>query len=183
MQDSARECSSNCALMSIYSLVDMLNYLHVNHPHTRMTEVQSRLPLTEDTRLRWLQLAMRVFGAAFVGLTAFLGVALVLDLSLVGNGSFLEWYFFWHPRNLSYELMVGAMLGAWGLFLWRAASNPLEHRFFIDFSIVFLGLHALVMAYTALVVEGALHHFLTDVAFLGVLAVVFLVLRPPKNGN
>lgn len=139
-----------------------------------------QLPIADDTRLRWLQVAMWVFGAAFVGLTAFLGVALVLDLGVVADGTFLAWYFFWHPRNVSYELMIGAMLGAWGLFLWRAARNPLEHQFFIDFSIVFLGLHALVMAYTALVVEGELHHFVTDVAFLGVLAVVFLVLRPSK---
>lgn len=74
--------------------------------------------------------------------------------------------------------MVRAMLGASGPFMWRDVRAPLEHRFFIDFSIVFLGLHALVTAYTALVVEGELHHFLTDIAFLGVLAVVFLVLRP-----
>lgn len=52
-----------------------------------MIEVSPILPLTEDTRLRWLQVAMRLFGAAFVGLTAFLDMALVLDLGLVGNGS------------------------------------------------------------------------------------------------
>lgn len=143
-----------------------------------MATTLPQLPVADETQYRWLQMAMRVFGAAFVGLTAFLGVALVLDLAVVADGTFLAWYFFWHPRNLSYELMIGAMLGAWGLFLWRAAHDPLKHRFFIDFSIVFLGLHSLVMAYTALVVEGELHHFITDVAFLGILAVVFLVLRP-----
>ena len=140
-----------------------------------------QVPLSDDARVRLLQVTMRLFGAAFIGLTAFIGVALVFDLGVVGDGSFLEWYFFWHPRNLSYELMIGAMLGVWGLFLWLAASDPLEHRFFIDFSIVFLGLHALVMAYTALTVEGEFHHLITDIASLEVLAVVFLVLRPNKT--
>lgn len=126
----------------------------------------------------WLQVAMRLFGAGFVVSTAFVGLALVLDLGIVGEGTFLEWFFFWQPRNVSYELMLIAMLGAWGVFLWRAARDPQEHRFFIDFSLLFLGLHALVMAYTALVVEGEVHHLITDVFLLAVAAGVFLALRP-----
>lgn len=120
---------------------------------------------------------MRSFGAGIVVSTAFVGVALALDLAIVSDGTFLEWFFFWHPRNISYELMLIAMLGAWGVFLWRAARDPQDHRFFIDFSLLFLGLHALVMAYTAVVVEGEIHHLITDVLLLAVMAVVLLALR------
>lgn len=145
-----------------------------------MSETRSRFAgsISPKTRLRWLRLALRFFGGSTVVLTGFLMAALVLDLSVVGEGSFLEWYFLWHPRNLAYELMVGAMLAAWGAFLWVAARDPVRHTFFLTFSIVFLGLHALVMAYAAAVVEGEFHHVLTDVAFLAFVAGVILVLYP-----
>lgn len=145
-----------------------------------MTETRSGrlVSFPTETRRRWLQLAMRFFGGSTVVLTAFLMVAVTLDLAVVGEGSFLEWFFYWHPRNLSYELMIGAMLVAWGAFLWFAARDPGAHRFFLRFSVVFLGLHALVMAYTAAVVDGEFHHVLTDVAFLAFVAGVILLLYP-----
>ena len=77
--------------------------------------------------------------------------------------------------------MLSAIYVVWGAFLWVAARAPLEHRLFIDFTIVANLAHAAVMAVQSFTYQGEHAHLWGDVVILfavaGVLAALWLPVR------
>jgi hypothetical protein len=112
-------------------------------------------------KTRYLKVFLRVFGVANL-ITAFSVPLLFGDLLL------------WTPRNLPTELMVGSLYFAMGILMLVAASNPIEHRAFLEFAILGNILHAVVMA----VFAEKLIQIVVDVGFIGFMGVVLLALYP-----
>ncbi len=67
-----------------------------------------------------------------------------------------------------FELMFTAIFFVWGYFLWRAATQPLEHRSFILFSIWATVAHIAAMLVVGLIRVEDFQHLLTDAAALSV---------------
>jgi hypothetical protein len=86
------------------------------------------------SRTRYLSFFLRFFGIANV-LTAFTIPIFFGDVLL------------WKPRNLPTELMVGSLYFAMGIVMLVAARTPVEHRAFLEFSILGNIFHAIVMAF------------------------------------
>ncbi|MFQ5922196.1 MAG: hypothetical protein ACE5M4_05075 [Anaerolineales bacterium] len=91
--------------------------------------------MNEALRTKRLRLALRVISVFFV--VAFLGfyVLVLLDSSLAAEGSLIGALLRWAPYNKAYEGMMVTVYSVWGVFLWRASSNPVQHKSLIDFTI------------------------------------------------
>jgi hypothetical protein len=85
--------------------------------------------------------------------------------------------FFWHPRDLAYELMIGGIYGALGIAMIVASRRPLQHKLFVDASILVNAFHAGVMAYFG-VTQKAWAHFYGDIPWIAFLAVFPLAVYP-----
>ena len=112
-----------------------------------------------------LSLALRIFGAVF---------CLLYLLAIVWPSGWA-----WHdgsPAANDYYLMIVGVYFTLGIFLIRAASDPLAHASLIWFTVWSSLVHAGVMAYESL--RNPMHqgHLLGDVPALVLVAVVFTVL-------
>ena len=85
----------------------------------------------------------------------------------------------WSPHHPHYEQMMAGIYFTLGIFLIRAAKDPLQHRSIIWFAVWSSIVHGSIMTIQA--VSGAAHraHLLADVPALFVAAAVlsFLMLR------
>lgn len=112
-----------------------------------------------------LSLALRVFGAVF---------CLIYPLAVVWPSGWA-----WHdgsPAANDYFLMIAGVYFTLGVFLIRAASDPLANASLIWFTVWSSLVHAGVMAYGSL--RNPMHqgHLLGDVPALVLVAVIFTVL-------
>ena len=112
-----------------------------------------------------LSLALRIFGAVF---------CLLYLLAIVWPSGWA-----WHdgsPAANDYYLMIAGVYFTLGIFLIRAANDPLANASLIWFTVWSSLVHAGVMAYES--VRNPMHqgHLLGDVPALVLVAVVFTVL-------
>ena len=121
------------------------------------------------SKLAALKLSLRVIGA----------------LAMLGGVFFVIWPsgFRWHPYHPYYEQMIVGIYFTLGVFLWRAASNPMEHLSLIWFAVWSSVVHAAIMAGQAL--TGAEHHghLVGDVPILFGAAALLGYLTPAKAGS
>ena len=79
--------------------------------------------MTEENKLKNLSLALYIFGVTF----------------LVGVPALMMWLWTdawsWTPRQPEYEQMIMGVYATLGIFLIRAAKNPLQHVSLIWFTI------------------------------------------------
>ena len=80
----------------------------------------------------------------------------------------------WAPRNVPTEMMMAGIYFVMGLSMILVARNPLPHQAFVDFVALSSIVHAVIMLVYA---EHILHLFV-DVAFMGVMGVVPLLVYP-----
>jgi len=113
------------------------------------------------SRTQYLSFFLRFFGIANI-LTAFTIPIFFGDILL------------WKPRNLPTELMVGSLYFAMGIVMLIAARAPLEHRAFLEFTILGNILHAVVMVVFA---ENPVQ-LAVDVGFIGLMGSILLALYP-----
>ena len=129
-------------------------------------------------RPRALALVLRFTAAAFVLVFALLFLASVTQTD---TPEFLYRLFAWGDVGDAEEQMLAAVYIVWGVFLWIAARAPLEHRLFIDFTIVANLAHASVMAVQSFTYHDEHAHLWGDVVILlvvmGVLATLWLPVR------
>ena len=111
-----------------------------------------------------LRLALRLFGVAFL---------LVYPLMQLWPSGWA-----WEPRQHEYELMMVGIYATLGVFLLRAARDPLAHRSLIAFTIWSSVVHGGIMAVQALVDPSEHGHLPGDVAALFGVAIVLAALRP-----
>lgn len=121
-----------------------------------------------DTREKYLQLALRLFGVIFL---------LVYPLSIVWPSGWV-----WHGgEGVYYFQMIVGIYAVLGIFLIMAAKNPAEHRSLISFTIWSSVVHALIMAAQAIGDQSEHGHLLGDVPALLLVAAVLGYLSAGKK--
>lgn len=116
---------------------------------------------------RWLQIVLVALGAVF---------CLIYPRAIVWPAGWA-----WHdgpPATSNYFMMIVGVYATLGLFLIRAARDPLAHRSLIQFTIVSSVVHAAIMAVQALHTAGQHGHMLGDVPALLLVAGVLGLLLP-----
>ena len=84
----------------------------------------------------------------------------------------------WQPPQPMYLQMIIGVYAVLGIFLLRAARDPLQHLSLIWFTVWSSVVHAGVMAYHAAMDPAQRGHFVGDVPALLLMAVVLGVLTP-----
>lgn len=119
--------------------------------------------MDETTQKRYLQLALRLFGAVFM---------LVYPLAMVWPSG---WQ--WHGgEGVYYFQMIVGVYAVLGIFLIMAAKNPAEHRSLIAFTIWSSVVHAAIMAVQAVGDPAEQGHLVGDIPALLLVAIVLRVL-------
>ena len=124
--------------------------------------------MNEDVRLKYLKMALYVFGGIFV-----VGIYLMMMWIWPSGWS-------WMPRQPEYEQMIMGMYVTLGIFLIRAAKDPLSHLSLIWFAIWSSIVHAGIMFVQAIVDETERANLLGDVTALFLVAFVLWYLMPRK---
>ena len=115
-----------------------------------------------------LRLALRLVGVAFL---------LVYPLMQLWPSGWA-----WEPRQHEYELMMVGIYATLGVFLLRAARDPLANRSLVWFTVWSSVVHGGIMAVQALVDPAEHGHLPGDVAALFVVALV-LGMSMPRGGS
>src|SRR5262245_32373668 len=120
--------------------------------------------MTDTIRLKWLRIALILFGSIFL-----LGI---YPLGLVWPSGWS-----WHTGYSDYYLMIVGVYATLGLFLIFAARDPLANRSLIWFTIWSSVVHGLIMTFQSFG-PGSMGHLMGDVPALFLVALVLGVLMP-----
>jgi hypothetical protein len=124
--------------------------------------------MNNETRERYLKLALVVFGVVFW---------LIYPLGLVWPSGWV-----WHGGEGTYYLqMICGIYAVLGIFLIAAARNPAENRSLISFTIWSSVVHAAIMALQAIADGREYGHLAGDVPALLLVAGVLWFLSPTKK--
>lgn len=123
--------------------------------------------MDDQKRMGMLQVALVLFGLACFSL---------YPLIMVWPSGWA-----WHVGHSDYPLMMVGIYATLGVFLIRAARNPLEHLSLIWFAVWSSAVHALIMAVQAMTQPDQRGHLLGDVPALLLAAVVLAILVPRKK--
>jgi FtsH-binding integral membrane protein len=121
--------------------------------------------MKETTRLRWLRLALCVFGLVFT-----LGF---YPLTVVWPSGWT-----WHTGQSHYLSMIIGIYATLGVFLLLAARNPAQHVSLISFVIWSSVVHALIMVVQSIAHPEHIGHLYGDVPALFLIAGVLGFLCP-----
>ncbi|WP_374089684.1 DUF6632 domain-containing protein [Methylomicrobium lacus] len=125
--------------------------------------------MTQDQKIKYLSLSLRIFGTIFI-----VGVyPLMMWIWPEGWG--------WEPRQPEYEQMIMGIYATLGVFLILAARNPIEHLSLIWFTIWSSIVHGGIMLVHAIADENELANLIGDVPALFLIAAVLWVLVPKKR--
>ncbi|GLP82291.1 DUF6632 domain-containing protein [Mycobacterium antarcticum] len=132
--------------------------------------------MSERQRTRLLQIILRVWAAASIGIFGMIFIAYALQLNAFRPGGSMHWTV-WDDMPGHVALMLSAIYLTWAVYLLLASRRPVDYRSFLDFTMWVNLVHALVM------VPGALEHgyhskFLTDIPWILVLSAAIFLLRP-----
>ncbi|MEZ5528715.1 MAG: DUF6632 domain-containing protein [Porticoccaceae bacterium] len=129
------------------------------------------MPMQRAEKLKYLSIALYVFGAVFI----------------VGIPAMMMWIWpagwSWEPSQPEYEQMIMGVYATLGVFLIRAAKNPLAHASLIWFTVWSSIVHGGVMLVQALVDETERANLAGDVPALFLVAIVLWYLMPTKAGD
>ena len=121
--------------------------------------------MDESTRLRYLRLALRVFGLIFI-----FGVYPLTVLWPSG------WT--WHAGQSDYLQMIMGIYATLGVFLLLAATDPARHLSLISFTIWSSVVHGAIMAIQSVVNPEHMGHLYGDVLALFLIAAILGCLCP-----
>jgi hypothetical protein len=123
--------------------------------------------VNQNQKKNLLKLALRVFGVVFM---------LVYPLSMIWPSG---WQ--WHGGEGQYYFqMIVGIYAVLGIFLILAATNPVQHRSLISFTIWSSVVHAAIMAVQAFGDPNETGHLVGDVPALILVAVVLGYLMPRR---
>lgn len=124
--------------------------------------------MTPVQKLKYLSVALRIIGIIYI-----VGIyAMMMWIWPSGWG--------WEPRQPEYEQMIMGIYATLGVFLIRAAKNPMAHLSLIWFTIWSNIVHGGIMFVQAVVDENERTNLLGDVPALFFVAVVLWALVPKK---
>ena len=121
--------------------------------------------MPDPTRLRYLRIALIVFGVIFT-----FGI---YPLGLVWPSGWT-----WGHGHSHYLVMIIGVYATLGVFLMIAAKDPLQHRSLIWFTVWSSVVHAVTMAAQSLTDAKETGHLLGDVPALLLVAIVLGALTP-----
>ena len=124
--------------------------------------------MSEEKRMQLLKLSLNVFGAIFI-----VGIYLMMNWVWPSGWG-------WEPRQPEYEQMIMGVYATLGIFLVRAAKDPLANLSLIWFTIWSSAVHAAIMAVQAIMDVTERANLLGDVPALFLVAIVLWYLLP-KN--
>jgi hypothetical protein len=122
--------------------------------------------MQEETRLKYLKVALVVFGIIFIA-----GVPAMMMWIWPDGWS-------WTPRQPEYEQMIMGVYATLGVFLIRAAKDPLASASLIWFTIWSSLVHGGIMLVQGLVDETDRINLLGDVPAILLVAIVLWYLMP-----
>jgi len=107
------------------------------------TTALSHPPTASDARMRRLTTGLRIIA---VGWATFFATAIIVTLfDLIDAHSTVGKLVMWGHGGEDYVLMIATINIVMGIFLFRSASDPLQHRFFLDFVLAANAAHMTVM--------------------------------------
>tara|TARA_R110002167_G_scaffold89012_12_gene240210 strand:+ start:2322 stop:2705 length:384 start_codon:yes stop_codon:yes gene_type:complete len=121
-----------------------------------------------NTKMKYLSIALYVIGAIFI-----VGVPAMMMVVWPDGWS-------WSPAQPEYEQMIMGIYITLGIFLIRAAKNPMEHASLIWFTIWSSIVHAGIMLAQAIVDETEHANMLGDIPALFFVAFLLWYLMPNK---
>ena len=124
--------------------------------------------MQDEDRLKYLKIALYVFGVIYI-------VGIYLMMMWVWPDG---WG--WTPRQPEYEQMIMGVYATLGVFLIRAAKDPMANASLIWFTIWSNIVHGGIMFVQAIVDETERANLLGDVPALFLIAAIFWFLMP-KN--
>lgn len=124
--------------------------------------------MQQEERIKYLKIALYVFGAIFIA----------------GIYAMMTWLFpsgwSWTPRQPEYEYMIVGVYATLGVFLIRAAKDPLANSSLICFTIWSSIVHGGIMLVEAIIDETERTNLLGDIPALFLVAFVLWYLMPRK---
>ena len=121
--------------------------------------------MNENQRLQYLRIALIVFGVIFI-----VGIYSLMAVWPAG------WK--WHTGHSDYPYMIIGVYATLGVFLIRAARNPLDNLSLIWFTVWSSVVHAVIMAFQSFEAPENRGHLFGDVPALLIVALVLAVLTP-----
>lgn len=125
--------------------------------------------MNQEEKLKSLKIVLNVFGAFFI----------------VGIYAMMEWIWTdgwsWTPRQPEYEQMILGVYATLGVFLIRAAKDPLANASLIWFTIWSSIVHGAIMLVQGVVDDSERAHLAGDVPALFLVAVVLWYLMAKKT--
>ena len=125
--------------------------------------------MTDEKRMEMLKIALYVTGVIYV-----VGIYLMMEWIWPAGWS-------WEPRQPEYEQMIMGVYAVLGVFLIRAARDPLANASLIWFTVWSNIVHAGIMAVQAILDESERANLMGDVPALFLVAFVFWVLMPKRQ--
>jgi hypothetical protein len=125
--------------------------------------------MDEQTKLRYLKVALVVFGVVFVAAV----YPLMMWIFPAGWG--------WTPRQPEYEQMIIGVYATLGVFLIRAAKDPLANASLIWFTIFSSIVHGGIMLVQALLDPTERANLVGDIPALFLVAIVLWYLLPAES--
>ncbi|MFG1947415.1 DUF6632 domain-containing protein [Nonomuraea sp. NPDC048826] len=141
--------------------------------------------MDDHRRPRAFATFLRVYGVLLLVIFVPLLIGFIVRTPLLAEaGGPLNWMI-WNDVGSGHEHahvppMLFTVYIVWGVFLLRAARDPLAHRSFLSFTMWANAAHALLMAAQATTdLDRYWSKFLNDVPVILILALGILFLRPP----
>jgi hypothetical protein len=125
--------------------------------------------MQKEERLKYLKLALIVIGIIFIA-----GVPVLMMWAWPSGWA-------WTPRQPEYEQMIMGMYATLGVFLIRAAKEPLAHASLIWFTVWSSIVHGGIMLVQAIVDETERANLMGDVPALFLVAFVLWYLMPSRD--
>ncbi len=125
--------------------------------------------MDQEAKLKYLKMALVLFGAIFVA-----GIYVMMEWVWTDGWS-------WTPRQPEYEQMIMGVYATLGVFLIRAAKDPLAHASLIWFTVWSSIVHAGIMLAQALADDTEKANLMGDIPALFLVAFVLWFLMPKKS--
>ncbi len=130
---------------------------------------RGKLIMQQEEKLKYLTVMLYAFGLIFI-----IGVpAMMMWIWPSGWG--------WTPSQPEYEQMIMGIYATLGVFLIRAAKDPLSHKSLIWFTIWSSIVHGGIMLIQAIVDETERANLLGDIPAIFLVAIVLWYLMPRKT--
>jgi len=136
--------------------------------------------MNNESKIRKLQLFLRVYGVLTLLIFGTLSVAFAFQLTAFNPGGPFHWMI-WDDVYGHVGPMLILIYLVWGIYFFVAAKDPLRYQSFLDFTMWANLAHGLLMIPMALF--GSMYHskFLTDIPFILILSLGIYLWRPDAS--